>query len=86
MQKNEDILCISFNQNQDCFAVGTENGFRIFNTQPIKETYSRDLGGGIGIIEMLYKCNILAIVGGGNNPKYPSTKLMLWDDRTKHFF
>lgn len=47
------------------FAVGTDVGFRVFTTKEHEEKFQRDLRGGIGIVELLYRSNIMALVGGG---------------------
>lgn len=76
-----ELLSVSWNQDYGCFAVGTSNGFRIYNCDTFKETFRRDLrSGGFGIVEMLFRSNILALVGSETNIQYPPNKVIIWDD------
>ena len=78
--KINKILYISFNQDNSCFSIGTENGFIIYKTNSPKVHYETKMDGGIKHPEMYYHTNILGLIGGGEMPKFNPKKLIIWDD------
>ncbi|XP_026441468.1 autophagy-related protein 18a-like [Papaver somniferum] len=76
------LLYISFNQDSQFFSVGTDQGFRVYNCYPYGESFRRVFNGsgGIGTAAMLFRFNILALVGGGTHPMFPLNKVMIWED------
>jgi len=78
--KNNKILHISFNQDNSCFSIGTENGFIIYKTNSPKIHHKTKTDGGIKHPEMYYHTNILGLIGGGELPKFNPKKLIIWDD------
>ncbi|KAI9832138.1 MAG: Phosphatidylinositol 3,5-bisphosphate-binding protein [Sarea resinae] len=73
-------LSAAFNQDSSCFSVGLDNGFCVFNADACELKVSRDFNAGIGIVEMLGRANLIALVGGGRRPKFPQNKVVIWDD------
>ena len=49
------MIDISFNQDNSCFSIGTENGFKIYQTYPFKGPYKRKMNGDLSKVQMLYK-------------------------------
>ena len=78
----EIISHIAFNQDGSCFCLGTNKGYIIYNSSPLKKLCKREFKNGIKIIEMLKRTNIMAIVGDVSNEtsEYSNNKLIIWDD------
>ncbi|XP_078433696.1 autophagy 18 B-like protein isoform X2 [Wolffia australiana] len=75
------ILCASFNQDNSCFAIGTREGFRIFNAETGRLCFERSIGA-FSIVEMLYSSSFLAIVGAGEQPSLSPRRLSLFNTTT----
>ena len=82
---DEEITHISFNQEQDAFAVGTTNGFWIFSIEPFQMRIRRVIEGGVKVVQMVGKSNLILLIPTGEDPRYPANSVLLWDDkRLKH--
>ncbi|RDI87023.1 hypothetical protein Vi05172_g3094 [Venturia inaequalis] len=76
-------LGIEFNEDESSFTVGTNTGFKIYDTTTGKLTYDRELQGSISFASVLSNSRLVGLIGGGICPHYPPNKFVLWDDSSK---
>jgi hypothetical protein len=75
MEENQSdelvINSVNFNQDSGCFICCTNHGLQVYNTYKLQSTFERGFIGGLKFAEMLYRTNIIAFIGTGNNTNYP---------------
>ncbi|KAG0475638.1 hypothetical protein HPP92_015324 [Vanilla planifolia] len=72
------VLCASFNQDNSCFAIGTKDGFKLFDARTGRLRYERVIGA-FSIVEMLFSTSLIAIVGAGEQPALSPRRLCLFN-------
>ncbi|XP_067408457.1 WD repeat domain phosphoinositide-interacting protein 4 isoform X6 [Emydura macquarii macquarii] len=82
MAQQRGVNSLRFNQDQSCFCCAMESGVRIYNVEPLMEKghLDHEQVGSVALVEMLHRSNLLAIVGGGGNPKFSEISVLVWDD------
>jgi hypothetical protein len=72
-EEREEVFSISFNQNLETFAVGTNQGFWIYSLVPeLIKKIRHEVKGGIQTVQMVGFTNIVLLVATGENPTYPN--------------
>ncbi|KAG8863751.1 hypothetical protein FRB96_007588 [Tulasnella sp. 330] len=75
-----NVIDVRFDADCDIFAAATPSGFGVYKTWPLRLVRKRDLTGTVSKILPLHKTNIIFLVGGGRNPRYPPNKVIFWDE------
>jgi WD40 repeat protein len=77
------LQSMRFNQDRSAFVCAFQDGFRIYNVDPIREKahFREHQVGSISQAELLYRSNLIAVVSGGRKPKYADNAVMMIDDR-----
>ncbi|XP_010525768.1 PREDICTED: autophagy-related protein 18b isoform X2 [Tarenaya hassleriana] len=75
------IYCVSFNQDNSGFAISSKDSFKIFDSTTGRLCYGRAAGAYV-IVEMLYRSDLLAIVGAGEQPSLSPRRLCLFKTTT----
>ena len=67
---------VTFNQDFSCLAVGTHNGYRIYNCDPFAKVYENKEGD-VSIIEMLFSTSLVALIFSPRRLLITNTKVPL---------
>ncbi|CAK7215276.1 Phosphatidylinositol 3,5-bisphosphate-binding protein [Sporothrix bragantina] len=79
-------LAASFNLSCDCFVVGTNTGLRVFDAATCKLLAKRAFReGGVGLIQIVGRTNIIPLIGGGRRPVQNPLKIVVWDEKREKF-
>ncbi|WAQ97571.1 WIPI4-like protein [Mya arenaria] len=75
------VISLRFNQDQGCFTCASEFGLRIYNVDPLvqKLCLNTEKVGSVYGAEMLFRTNIVALIGGGNVPRFDEKAVVIWD-------
>ncbi|CAL8276238.1 unnamed protein product [Merluccius merluccius] len=85
MAQPRGVNSLQFNQDQSCFCCAMETGVRIYNVAPLMEKghLDHEQVGSVALCSMLHRSNLLAVVGGGVNPKFSEISVLIWDDASE---
>lgn len=75
------VMNVKLNQEQEYFICGTEDGLRIFHMDPLNQiAHVGDAKiGSLRCVEMRFRSNIVAFVGGGPAPRFDDRTVVLYD-------
>ena len=72
---------VFFTNDKSMFCICHDKGFLVCKASPFTILSNRILGGYISIAQMLDKSNIIFLAaGGGQNPRFPLTHVIMYDD------
>ena len=78
------VNSIRYNQDYSLFTLGTSRGYRIFLTKnfrsALEETEVVRSLGDLNIVMTYYKSSLVFFLPGKNNPKFPNSELVVFDD------
>ena len=65
--------------------MGTTKGFSIFSLEPLRFRVKRQIEGGVKVVQMVNKTNLILVITTGQDTNYPASYLHFWDDLKLRF-